>query len=93
MALIVQKFGGTSVATPAHIETVAKKVAALHAAGNDVVIVVSAMSGETNRLLALAHDIALPVRDRAARWVHGTPHQRPVGPTQGKKSQCLHVRR
>ena len=58
MALIVQKFGGTSVATPAHIETVAKKVAALHAAGNDVVIVVSAMSGETNRLLALAHDIS-----------------------------------
>lgn len=58
MALIVQKFGGTSVATPAHIESVARKVIALKNAGNDVVVVVSAMSGETNRLVALAHAIS-----------------------------------
>ncbi len=58
MGLIVQKFGGTSVASPKHIENVAAKVAATRAAGSDVVVVVSAMSGETNRLLALAHDIS-----------------------------------
>lgn len=58
MGLIVQKFGGTSVASPQHIENVAARVAATRAAGSDVVVVVSAMSGETNRLLALAHQIA-----------------------------------
>ncbi|KAF0192999.1 MAG: aspartate kinase [Gammaproteobacteria bacterium] len=58
MGLIVQKFGGTSVASPKHIENVAARVAATRAAGSDVVVVVSAMSGETNRLLALAHEIS-----------------------------------
>ena len=58
MALIVQKFGGTSVGSPERIAQVAEKVAKFRAAGDDVVVVVSAMSGETNRLLALAKQIA-----------------------------------
>ncbi len=57
MALIVQKYGGTSVGTVERIQAVADKVAAEHAAGNQVVVVVSAMSGETNRLIALAKAI------------------------------------
>ena len=58
MALIVQKFGGTSVGTPERIGLVAEKVAKFRAAGDDIVVVVSAMSGETNRLLALAKQVA-----------------------------------
>ena len=54
MALIVQKYGGTSVGTPERIKNVAKRVARFVAAGNQVVVVVSAMSGETNRLIGLA---------------------------------------
>ena len=57
MALIVQKYGGTSVGSIERIEAVAQKVAAARQRGDDVVVVVSAMSGETNRLIALAHDI------------------------------------
>ena len=57
MALIVQKFGGTSVGTAERIEQVAQKVAQFHRAGDEVVVVVSAMSGETNRLLALAKEV------------------------------------
>jgi len=57
MALIVQKYGGTSVATPALIAKVADKVLARRAQGDDIVVVVSAMSGETNRLLTLAKTI------------------------------------
>ena len=57
MALIVQKYGGTSVGSPARIKNVAKRVAAARQEGHDVVVVVSAMSGETNRLVALAHEM------------------------------------
>ena len=57
MALIVQKFGGTSVGSPECIEQVAEKVAKFRAAGDDIVVVVSAMSGETNRLLGLAKQV------------------------------------
>jgi aspartate kinase len=57
MALIVQKYGGTSVGTIEKIENVADKLIATRKAGNDVVVVVSAMSGETNRLIDLAHQI------------------------------------
>ncbi len=57
MALIVQKYGGTSVGSVERIKNVANKVAKWQKAGNDVVVVVSAMSGETNRLTALAHEI------------------------------------
>jgi len=54
MALIVQKYGGTSVGSPERIAAVAEKVIAWRAKGDSVVVVVSAMSGETNRLLDLA---------------------------------------
>ena len=58
MSLIVQKYGGTSVGTVERIEAVAKKVAASHQAGNQLVVAVSAMSGETNRLIDLANEIS-----------------------------------
>ncbi len=57
MSLIVQKYGGTSVGTVERIEAVAKKVAASHQEGNQLVVAVSAMSGETNRLIGLANEI------------------------------------
>ena len=57
MALIVQKFGGTSVGSIDRIKNVAARALATQAAGNDVVVIVSAMSGETNRLLKLAADL------------------------------------
>lgn len=57
MALLVQKFGGTSVGTVERIEAVADKVKSFRDNGDDVVVVVSAMSGETNRLIGLANDI------------------------------------
>ena len=57
MALIVQKYGGTSVCSPERIKNVAKRVAKARAEGHDIVVVVSAMSGETNRLVALAHEM------------------------------------
>ena len=57
MAVLVQKFGGTSVGSVDRIENVAKKIIGYRDAGHSVVVVVSAMSGETNRLLALAKDI------------------------------------
>ena len=58
MALIVQKYGGTSVGSIERIKAVARRVAATRAAGNQVIIVVSAMAGETNRLLKLAGDLS-----------------------------------
>ena len=58
MSLIVQKYGGTSVGTVERIEAVAKKVAASHQEGNQLVVAVSAMSGETNRLIGLANEIS-----------------------------------
>ncbi|GMV69158.1 MAG: aspartokinase [Pseudomonadota bacterium] len=58
MALIVQKYGGTSVGTIERIEQVARKVIAARERGDRVVVVVSAMSGETDRLLGLARQIA-----------------------------------
>ncbi|TDY02416.1 aspartate kinase [Thiohalophilus thiocyanatoxydans] len=58
MALIVQKYGGTSVGTVEKIENVADKVIASRQAGHDVVVVVSAMSGETNRLIELASQVS-----------------------------------
>ncbi len=57
MALIVQKYGGTSVGTVEKIEAVAEKIARFRDKGEDIVVVVSAMSGETNRLTDMAHEI------------------------------------
>ena len=58
MALIVQKYGGTSVGTTERIQAVAEKIKKFRDAGDDIVVVVSAMSGETNRLIALADAIS-----------------------------------
>jgi aspartate kinase len=57
VALIVQKYGGTSVASPERIKNVARRVAKFKTLGHKVVVVVSAMSGETNRLINLAKEI------------------------------------
>lgn len=57
MALIVQKYGGTSVGNPERIKNVAQRVAKFKMLGHQVVVVVSAMSGETNRLVALAKEV------------------------------------
>ncbi len=58
MALIVQKYGGTSVGTTERIGNIADRIVATKKLGDDVVVVVSAMSGETNRLIALAKEIS-----------------------------------
>jgi len=57
MSLIVHKYGGTSVGTVERIKAVAEKIAAKHRSGDKIVVAVSAMSGETNRLIGLANDI------------------------------------
>jgi aspartate kinase len=57
MALIVHKYGGTSMGSTERIKNVAKRVAKWHDAGHQIVVVPSAMSGETNRLIGLAKDI------------------------------------
>ena len=57
MALIVQKYGGTSVGSVERIEAVADRIAKNHATGDQLIVVVSAMSGDTNRLLGLASDL------------------------------------
>ena len=57
MSLIVQKFGGTSVASIEKIEAVADKLLRFRDEGHDLVVVVSAMSGETNRLIELAQEV------------------------------------
>ncbi len=59
MALIVQKYGGTSVGSVERIQCVAEKIAGFRDQGHDVVVVVSAMSGETNRLMGLAKAVVL----------------------------------
>ncbi|MBI3812556.1 MAG: aspartate kinase [Nitrospirae bacterium] len=64
MALIVQKYGGTSVGTVERIQKVAERVAKVKTDGNDVVVVVSAMAGETDRLLKLAHQLSSNPEDR-----------------------------
>ena len=64
MALIVQKYGGTSVGTIERIHRVADRVAHTQREGNQVVVVLSAMSGETDRLLKLAHEVTTVPDDR-----------------------------
>ena len=79
MALIVQKYGGTSVGTVEKIRNVAKRVARTKSQGNDVVVVVSAMSGETNRLLGLAHQISGLPNERELDVVAATGEQVTIG--------------
>jgi aspartate kinase len=64
MGLIVQKFGGTSVGNIERIQNVAQRVAKVKAAGNNVVVVVSAMAGETDRLLKLANQVSSNPEER-----------------------------
>lgn len=64
MALLVEKFGGTSVGTIERIHRIAEQIGRTYRAGNEVVVVVSAMSGETDRLLRLAHEITPQPDDR-----------------------------
>ncbi|MDR1854193.1 MAG: aspartate kinase [Azoarcus sp.] len=79
MALIVQKYGGTSVGSPERIKNVAKRVAKFRAEGHQVVVVVSAMSGETNRLLALAKEISAKPDPRELDVVVSTGEQVTIG--------------
>ena len=79
MALIVQKFGGTSVGSVERIKNVARRVAKWKAAGHDVVVVPSAMSGETNRLIALAKEIQAQPDARELDVVASTGEQVTVG--------------
>ncbi len=64
MALIVQKYGGTSVGSIERIKAVAERVVKTAKAGNKVVVVVSAMSGETDKLIGLAHQISSSPNER-----------------------------
>jgi aspartate kinase len=79
MALIVQKFGGTSVGSVERIRNVARRVAKWKAAGHDLVVVPSAMSGETNRLIALAREIQAQPDARELDVVASTGEQVTVG--------------
>ena len=79
MALIVQKYGGTSVGSTERIRNVAKRVAKWKTAGHDVVVVVSAMSGETNRLIALAKEIQAHPDPRELDVVAATGEQVTIG--------------
>ena len=81
MALIVQKYGGTSVANPERIRNVARRVARYKAMGHQVVVVVSAMSGETNRLLALAKDLMEDPDPRELDMILSTGEQVTIGMT------------
>src|SRR5215831_12912998 len=75
MALIVQKYGGTSVADLDRIRVVADRVRRTHAAGHHVAVVVSAMAGETNRLLALAKAGAADPDERETDVIAATGEQ------------------
>ena len=81
MALIVQKYGGTSVGSVDRIKNVARRVAKWRDAGHDVVVVVSAMSGETNRLLGLAREIQAIPDPRELDQVAATGEQVTIGLT------------
>jgi len=79
MALIVQKFGGTSVGSVERIRNVARRVAKWKAAGHDLVVVPSAMSGETNRLIALAKELQPQPDARELDVVASTGEQVTIG--------------
>src|SRR5712692_2187969 len=79
VALIVQKYGGTSVGDVERIQNVARRCIATQQAGNDVVVVVSAMSGETNRLLKLVSLISPKPSEREQDVVVATGEQVTIG--------------
>lgn len=79
MALIVQKYGGTSVGSVERIQNVARRVAQYHREGHRVVVVVSAMSGETNRLVALTQALSENPDPREVDQVIATGEQVTIG--------------
>jgi aspartate kinase len=79
VALIVQKYGGTSVGSTERIRNVAKRVARHHREGHQLVVVVSAMSGETNRLLALAKELSPSPDPRELDVIAATGEQVSIG--------------
>lgn len=81
MALIVQKYGGTSVANPERIRNVARRVARYKAMGHQVVVVVSAMSGETNKLIGLAKELMTEPDPRELDMIISTGEQVTIGLT------------
>ena len=81
MALIVQKYGGTSVANPERIRNVARRVARYKAMGHQIVVVVSAMSGETNRLITLAKELMAEPDPRELDMIISTGEQVTIGMT------------
>ena len=79
MALVVQKYGGTSVGTVERIKAVAEKVGRFHDDGSQVIVTVSAMSGETNRLLGLSKEISPSPAARELDVVVSTGEQVTIG--------------
>ncbi len=79
MALIVQKFGGTSVGSPERIQHVARRVARWKAMGHQIIVVPSAMSGETNRLIGLAKALQPEPDARELDVVAATGEQVTIG--------------
>jgi aspartate kinase len=79
MALIVQKYGGTSVGSVDRIRNVARRIARYHRDGHQLVVVVSAMAGETNRLLGLAKELAPDPNPRELDVVAATGEQVTIG--------------
>ena len=79
MALIVQKYGGTSVGSPERIKSVARRAAKYKAQGHQVVVVVSAMSGETNRLIGLAKEVQKHPDPRELDVIVSTGEQVTIG--------------
>jgi len=79
MALIVHKYGGTSMGSIERIKNVARRIAKWHQAGHQVVVVPSAMSGETNRLLGLAKEISDRADPRELDQIASTGEQVSVG--------------
>ena len=81
MALIVQKYGGTSVSNPDRIRNIARRVARYKADGHQIVVVLSAMSGETNRLISLAKEIMEEPDPRELDVMVSTGEQVTIGMT------------
>ena len=79
MALIVQKYGGTSVGDVDRIKNVARRVIDTRASGHQVVVVVSAMAGETDRLINLAHTVAERPNEREMDVILATGEQVSIG--------------
>lgn len=79
MALIVQKYGGTSVGSPERMKNVVRRVAKFKALGHQIVVVVSAMSGETNRLIELAKEMQAQPDPRELDMVISTGEQVTIG--------------